>query len=266
VAVSQSIRDSQREKVYRSERTVFFGSPERPYRKDVTPEFKSVAECQEFVDHVTASDTWLKVLGVCTRKPVEVLPGKGRRRAGASYENVAIKHPRWTRDRWQILHELSHIATHCIYNNLEYDDTGGYWVLYETVAAHGPEYAGIYLYLVRQFLSVADHDRLEAAFREGRVKVAPIAVPSLEPAPIVVTDIDSEDGRCLQCSRELSNVGRRSKFCSDICSWTYHNHLRHLRGVGDRQKLCEACGVEFAAKRKDAKTCSARCRQRLRRA
>jgi predicted nucleic acid-binding Zn ribbon protein len=29
----------------------------------------------------------------------------------------------------------------------------------------------------------------------------------------------------------------------------------------DRQKVCEVCGKEFTATRRDAKTCSARCKQ-----
>ena len=31
---------------------------------------------------------------------------------------------------------------------------------------------------------------------------------------------------------------------------------------GDRQKVCEVCGEEFTATRRDAKTCSARCKQK----
>jgi hypothetical protein len=34
--------------------------------------------------------------------------------------------------------------------------------------------------------------------------------------------------------------------------------IRMVRG--DRQKVCEVCGEEFTASRRDAKTCSARCK------
>jgi predicted nucleic acid-binding Zn ribbon protein len=81
--------------------------------------------------------------------------------------------------------------------------------------------------------------------------------------PEPVTDTDTPDRHCLQCARSL--YGDRSKFCSDECRWTYHNRLRHERTEGERQKVCEVCGTEFTASRADAKTCSPRCRQRLRR-
>jgi putative metallohydrolase (TIGR04338 family) len=256
VAVRQSIRDSQRQKVYDAEDLVF--------HKSLPPEYETVAECQEFVDHVTASDVWTKVLGVRTWAPVKVRDGRGRRRAGARSEDDELLLPRWSRSRWVILHELAHIANDYIHNFDLDEDTGDLEIEY-TTAPHGPEYAGIYLYLVRGFLFVADHDRLEAAFREGKVKIIPVEAPYPELPSMVVTGIDSQDGHCLQCRRELSIVGRRHKFCSDVCSWTYHNHLRHLRGDEDRQKVCVVCGVEFISKRSDAKTCSPRCRQRLRR-
>jgi hypothetical protein len=36
-------------------------------------------------------------------------------------------------------------------------------------------------------------------------------------------------------------------------------------GEDERHKVCAICGAQFVAKRADAKTCSPRCRQRLRR-
>jgi len=81
--------------------------------------------------------------------------------------------------------------------------------------------------------------------------------------PVTDTDTSFASGRCLQCGMML--FGYRSKFCSDACRWTYHNHLRCERTEANRQKVCAICGTEFTARRADAKTCSPRCRQRLRR-
>jgi putative metallohydrolase (TIGR04338 family) len=237
---SRSIRDSQRKKIYDSEKLVF-----HPDTLNPTPEWKSLREVQDFVDHVTASDTW-KALGVGNEKPISVRDGRGRRSAGANAYLDLIAMPKGTRSRWVALHELAHIA-----ETYRADWVGG-WPYYEnengervpipTTAPHGPEFAGIYLYLVRSFLS-EDHARLTAAFKERRVKVAPV------------------DRRCLQCGMVL--VGSRSKFCSEKCRWTHHNLLRTERAEQRRQKICVVCGVEFRARRVDARTCSPRCRKRL---
>jgi predicted nucleic acid-binding Zn ribbon protein len=245
---SRSIRDSQRKKIYDSEKLVF-----HPDTLNPTPEWKSLREVQDFVDFVTASDTW-KALGVGNQKPISVRDGRGRTSAGANPYLDLIAMPKGTRSRWVALHELAHIANDY---RADWDDVQGGWPYYEilerpdenwnkvpihTTAPHGPEFAGIYLYLVRGFLS-EDHDRLKAAFKERRVKVAPV------------------DRRCLQCGMVL--VGSRSKFCSEKCRWTHHNHLRAERAEQSRQKICVVCGVEFRARRVDAKTCSPRCRKRL---
>ena len=55
---------------------------------------------------------------------------------------------------------------------------------------------------------------------------------------------------------------RRHVFCCARCQWTHHNTVRNERGARAREKLCEACGEEFTAKRADAKTCSPACKQK----
>jgi putative metallohydrolase (TIGR04338 family) len=280
------IRDSQREKVYRSERMVFRGSPgvPQPDSSKVTPDYKTVAECQEYVDYVTASDAWRKVLGIRTEGPVEARDGRGRRRASADSVNDQIKLPKWTRDRWQILHELAHIATDYTYNLAHIGDEDGPWWFYEqTVAPHGPEYAGVYLYLVHEFLGLEVHDKLLSEFENNRVKVHHIVEAKPEPAvediapgeldtesPIAVTDTETltaatdADTRCLECGMHLSPITPH-KFCSDRCRWTYHNRERRHRTADTREKTCEVCSKEFTAARSDAKTCSPKCRQKARR-
>ncbi len=75
---------------------------------------------------------------------------------------------------------------------------------------------------------------------------------------------------CARCERPMvyrltpSAMGRT--FCSDTCRGAYHdqlrNQLRKERGAAEREKVCEICGKEFTATRKDAKTCSQVCRQK----
>lgn len=55
---------------------------------------------------------------------------------------------------------------------------------------------------------------------------------------------------------------RRHVFCSERCQWTYYNTARNERAACAREKVCEACGQSFTATRRDAKTCSAACKQK----
>jgi hypothetical protein len=281
-----SIRDSQRSKVYRSERMVFHGSPEPPdSSKDsskVTPDYKTVAECQEYVDHVTATDTWKALgfshLGMFESHPVTVKDGRSRKRGAADAFGNTIKVPKWSRLKWYITHELAHIATSYIHDFTydEDDEDGGGWpgyedpetgrvVLTQTVATHGPEFAGIYLYLLRELVGVEAHDKLRAAFEEAGVKVAPAKLELVTGTATIaaVTDTDTRSEACRECGTVV--FGSRREFCSDRCRWTYHNRERRHRTAAGREKTCEVCSKEFTAARSDAKTCSPRCRQRLHR-
>jgi predicted nucleic acid-binding Zn ribbon protein len=276
--VAKKIRDSQKQKLYDAEDAAF--------RKVKPPEFRTIAECQAYVDRVVGSEAWEALgfshLGMFDSHPLTVKDGRRRRRGGAQAFSNTIALPRKARSVYYLLHELAHIATSYIHDFYydEDDEDGGGWpgeedpktgmvVLEENVAPHGPEYAGIYLYLVREFISTEAHDALQAAFRDGKVKVMPVEEQVVvtdidtDAPPQPVTDIDTLGEHCLNCG--LALMGNRHKFCSDACRYAYHNRLRHEKGEDDRKKTCVICGVEFTAKRNDAKTCSPRCRQRLRR-
>jgi hypothetical protein len=74
---------------------------------------------------------------------------------------------------------------------------------------------------------------------------------------------------CDECSRPVifrTTGGRyrlsRRVFCSRQCSSAYYNQLRNERNARAREKVCESCGEAFTATRRDARTCSAACRQR----
>ena len=64
---------------------------------------------------------------------------------------------------------------------------------------------------------------------------------------------------CAHCERQMvmrmdfSSLERM--FCSDVCRQEYHNQLRKENRAEEREKVCEVCGKEFTATRRDAKTC-----------
>ncbi len=79
--------------------------------------------------------------------------------------------------------------------------------------------------------------------------------------------VDEPCGACgrpvvLRTTRGLYNR-RRDVFCCERCRWTYHNGLRKERNAWAREKVCEGCGEPFTATRRDAKTCSAVCKQKV---
>lgn len=71
---------------------------------------------------------------------------------------------------------------------------------------------------------------------------------------------------CSHCDRPmvylLTSTSMRRSFCSEPCRSAYHGRLRKERRAEEREKVCEVCGKEFIAARKDAKTCSSKCKQK----
>jgi hypothetical protein len=71
---------------------------------------------------------------------------------------------------------------------------------------------------------------------------------------------------CAYCERpmvsrlDLSEL--RRTLCSDPCRRAYQNQVRKEKRAEERSKVCEVCGEEFIATRRDSKTCSIGCRQK----
>lgn len=245
---SRSVRDSQRIKVY--------GSEWQTYLDKKPPDYRTVAECQEFVDEVLASPAW-KHLYPSGPSSITVTDGRGRRSAVAFALERRIAMPKIYRHRFVVLHELAHFPT-----------------ANKDLASHGPEFVSTYLYLTSEFLTPEEHAALVSAMASQRVKtcdylgdgvydgttVRHVTVPE---SVSVADPVIAEDTACLSCGQNLAT--NRARFCSDTCRYTYHNRLRRKRSEAERNKVCEACRTKFTATRSDAKTCSARCRQRLKR-
>lgn len=145
-------RDSQRARLYRAEDEVGQGR-----------RLPTVEKLQAYVDDLAASDWFHSRWG---RRTFDVRPGHGHRRATAA-PNGVLQLPRWARTDVVVLHEVAHCLTPVQY------------------AAHGPEYAGILLSLVRRAVDPGTAQRLEDAFTHHRVRwtLTVVPVPVTGPRP-----------------------------------------------------------------------------------
>jgi putative metallohydrolase (TIGR04338 family) len=243
----------------------FEGRTERGAAYKTPPEYRTLAECQEYVDTVTASETWAELCYPSKPVPVTVTDGRGRRRGGARSEDGQwwLAMPRSVRRRWYILHELAHVA-----------------VGEHEAAPHGPEYVGAYLHLVRPFLGDEAHADLVRAMAARRVKMraylgsgvfdviervsASEATAPPPEADVTAAETPAKLRRCDRCGRKLSAI-HRGRFCSDECRTGWHNERRHERLAQAWVRVCVVCGTEFESHRNDARYCSGRCRQRAHR-
>lgn len=144
-------RDSQRSRLYAAERSAFRGYYAHGMR------LACIHDLRAFIHEVLADEWFSTVFGRFTT--VHIKDGRGTRHAYTAYDQdshaLILSFPRWSRTRPIALHEISHAAS-IRHHGL--------------VAAHGPEFAGIFLRLVRQYLGEACHVRLRWAFMHHRVR------------------------------------------------------------------------------------------------
>jgi hypothetical protein len=76
----------------------------------------------------------------------------------------------------------------------------------------------------------------------------------------VVTQLCAHCERPMVSRLKLSEL--RRTLCSDPCRRAYQNQMRKEKRAEERSKVCEVCGEEFTATRRDSKTCSDGCRQK----
>lgn len=78
------------------------------------------------------------------------------------------------------------------------------------------------------------------------------------------TDLDA-NAACSQCGGPIRcDVHKQGRlFCSVSCESKHYNSRRPKKEI--TAKRCAHCGAEFFAKRTDARYCSARCRQQVKR-
>lgn len=146
-----SPRDSQRAKLYAGERKTYLWAPGKPDHPDR-------------IDDVKQIDRWLKsrlkLLSIQKRyarelrRPIRVDDGRGCRSALGG--GGVIKLPRWSRFKLVILHETAHVICERRYG--------------DSVAAHGWQFAAIFLDLVQFGMGADARKELERGFKETRCR------------------------------------------------------------------------------------------------
>lgn len=154
-------RDTQRQRLYDAQG----GCPRGR-------ELPTVPDLQTYVDRVLTSRWFLARWGHWGG--IQVKSGAGRRSACAEGRHV-IKMPLWSRCERVTLHEVAHCLTPAKY------------------AAHGPEFAGVMLALVRQQMGPDAAKALRTSFREKRVRVSSAAVPPPSRTVVPVTVVKARE-------------------------------------------------------------------------
>jgi putative metallohydrolase (TIGR04338 family) len=157
------VRDQQRSRLYAAERECHHGPQEH---------LRSVQQMQNFIDRVCTQRWFQSRWGNDVK--IEVRGGQGHRRA-VCYGDV-LHIPLWGREELVLLHELAHSLVTYRRGLTGFSILG---VDYQTgaVAGHGPEYAGVFLFLVRQVLGAEEALKLKAAFKKHRVRSNTKLVP-----------------------------------------------------------------------------------------
>ena len=143
------LRDTQRQKVYDWENAQFNDDGSKHVADEPQME---LAEIKKLVTKV-ARDYGL------THRKVKVADGRGRRAACYSSGTREVKFPRWSRRRYIVMHELAHWIE---------------WVKHPELktAAHGREFVGIYMELLRRYDN-RDLDQMMQTARDARLDFVP---------------------------------------------------------------------------------------------
>lgn len=141
-------RDTQRSKLYRAEGALDPFSQPLPTVDDV----------ERFALKVWRSERVRKAFRtVSLSSPPRVKDGRGTSWARGGYSTINI--PLWARNTRIVLHELAHTI------HIREGGARG--------AAHGWQYAAVFLKLVLYMAGREAHDALKASFKEHRVKFRP---------------------------------------------------------------------------------------------
>lgn len=140
-------RDSQKSKLYKAEGVL----------DPISRRLETIPEIQAFLTRVLTKATVQRRYGEYLQGEIKVRDGRGASiaRGGAHY----IKMPKWSRCEHIVLHEIAH--TICTRRHGS------------DVAAHGREYAAIYLDMIRFGMSADAAEKLKESFKENRVRFRP---------------------------------------------------------------------------------------------
>jgi len=139
--VKRAPRDEQRKRLYAAERQV------RAFLRDPLP---TIGEMQAFVDSILRSRWMQSYFAASVVAPIRVIGGRQRPATAMNFLSTILM-PKWSRTKFLVIHEVSHILAARCYGE-------------GVIAAHGPEYAALFLDLVRHFLGAEDALDLHEAF------------------------------------------------------------------------------------------------------
>ena len=138
-------RDMQRARLYKADDVLLPLAKKLPKVRDV----------EKYVERVLARQSILRRYPL-TNRDVKVKDGGGTRSALA-YGSWAISIPLWARNEAIVLHELAHTIVYRHWSRSE-------------AAAHGWQFASVYLVLTKAMMGAAAHDALRASFKAHKVR------------------------------------------------------------------------------------------------
>ncbi len=142
-------RDQQRSKLYKAERIAL---------ETMSSPLPTIKDIELYLNKVFAKAPIQRRFGKYLNRQIEVRDGRGRLKAGgcAAYITIPVGEDKWGRHQWVVLHEIAHSITQRKYGMKP--------------AAHGWQFAAIYLDLVRFGMSKEAHDALKASFKAHKVR------------------------------------------------------------------------------------------------
>lgn len=162
-------RDTQRKRLTDAEDAAARATGGHVYAQSIAN-----ADLQAWVDAALARRA------ICTRWPGMRIT-VGLKRGGSAYgyrDKRRISLPAWARNEWVILHEIAHVLT-----------PGRY-------TAHGPEFAGVYLFLVRTVLGPEAGAALLAQYRtKPIVRHNRAAIPAPQDVPTLAEQVAAKVAR-----------------------------------------------------------------------
>lgn len=200
-------KDMQRGKLYKAE--------DKAFRADPGEKLPTTRDIERYIRKtIGARATLVRRYGIAAdflQWPCEVADGRGRRRACA-IGTKEISMPLWSRTEWIVLHEIAHIIhdrlryTSCrsVSTGIRVPVTGERVEELKGGAAHGWQFAAIYIDLMHFCRGAEYAERLKAEFKAGKVRfraprtrvMPPGYVPFKKKVPVTdETAMDAIEGR-----------------------------------------------------------------------
>ena len=155
------VRDNQRSKLYASECFLYDlgkGNFENGVTKTLTPK-SSIHDCQTYVN-LLAQEYWFR-----QRWGKRIFRVESKRGGGRAFDSGRIQLGTWARNEAVVLYEVAH----CLVQRERHG-----------LAGHGPEFAGVYLFLVKQHFGKEAADQLRASFKTHKVRYNNSKIPAID--------------------------------------------------------------------------------------